>query len=54
MTPERAFGLALRIAAAVYDDLAGGGPSEHMVDVIRKAAQQLGICDEDAAAVMAQ
>jgi hypothetical protein len=55
MTPERAFGIGLRIAAETYDQLAELGDDrapEQAAEIVLEAAKRFGCTDADAPALI--
>jgi hypothetical protein len=56
MTPERAYGLALKIASETYDQIIalGDDPApEQAAEIVLEAAKRLGCTDADAPALIA-
>jgi hypothetical protein len=56
MSPERAFGIGLKIAAEIYDQIAelGGANVRQAREIVLAAAKRLGLTDADAAALIEQ
>ena len=56
MSPERAYGYALKIASMVYDDITELGDNaapEQAAEIVLDAARKLGLRDEDAGDLIA-